>query len=604
MACADQHGISPVTGSSASLDSLRTWQQRCGSRRAGLLIGLIALIVFAIGSARLPVVDRDEARFAQASRQMLESTTWTGWVVPRVGDRLRLNKPPLIYWLQAACAWVFTGGDAATDAIWMYRVPSLIAGLVTVLITWRLGTALFDARVGVLGALIIALAPIMAWETHQARSDQVLVACTTMAMWALWHLWRGRSDRRSTRFGRWHLVLWLAVALGVMTKGPITPMVVGLTAITLALVARTPRWIVSLGLGRGLLIVALLVGPWVALVAQQVGLEHYLAIIADETLGRSASAKEGHAGPPGYHAALLIAMLWPGSMLTAVAVCWAWPRALAGRAHTGVARSRWVARLSVRPRRDAELFCLAWVLPAWLVFELVSTKLPHYTMPLYPPLALLSARAVYAASAGAIPGVRSFLPRFGVGAWLVVGGLIGIASPIGLWLVAGGRDDLVVAATAIAAAALAGVILLRTLMFTRAESFARAQYASLAVALVASVVLIGVILPRSPTPWVTTRLARALDDLDPARTRPLATVGFYEDSLTFLTRDRIEHPSDAHAEDWIDDWLAAHPRGLLVLTRRLAETRPALHRLAEVAGFDYAKGDPVDLVIVSRTIEP
>src|SRR5690606_24117103 len=96
-----------------------------------------------------------------------------GVVLPKVQDRPRLNKPPLIYWLQAASAAVFTRGDPFRDAIWMYRVPSLIAAIAAVLITWRIGVGLFDdlwggASAAWLGAALLAVSPIVVWESHQA----------------------------------------------------------------------------------------------------------------------------------------------------------------------------------------------------------------------------------------------------------------------------------------------------------------------------------------------------------------------------------------------------------------------------------------------------
>src|SRR5688572_18053847 len=70
--------------------------------RGGVALLLLCLVVYVPGQAGLPPIDRDESRFAQASRQMAASGTVEGWVVPRIQDRPRLNKPPLIYWLQAA----------------------------------------------------------------------------------------------------------------------------------------------------------------------------------------------------------------------------------------------------------------------------------------------------------------------------------------------------------------------------------------------------------------------------------------------------------------------------------------------------------------------
>src|SRR4051812_21387330 len=80
---------------------------RLNAWAAGVLLVALCLAVYLPGFFAIPVVDRDEARFAQASRQMLESGDY---VVPRVQGTPRLNKPPLIYWLQATAARVLTGG--------------------------------------------------------------------------------------------------------------------------------------------------------------------------------------------------------------------------------------------------------------------------------------------------------------------------------------------------------------------------------------------------------------------------------------------------------------------------------------------------------------
>ena len=88
---------------------------------AAVLI-LLASVVLLPGLASIPVVDRDEARFVQASRQMLDSGTLEGWTVPMVGEKYRLNKPPLIYWLQATSAGVLSGFESASASIWMYPV--------------------------------------------------------------------------------------------------------------------------------------------------------------------------------------------------------------------------------------------------------------------------------------------------------------------------------------------------------------------------------------------------------------------------------------------------------------------------------------------------
>jgi 4-amino-4-deoxy-L-arabinose transferase-like glycosyltransferase len=438
----------------------------------GLII--LCLLVYIPGLWTIPPVDRDESRFAQASRQMLESGTLEGWVVPRVQDKPRLNKPPLIYWAQATSAAILGDApgqwawlDGGSENIWVYRVPSVLGAIATVLMTWRLGARMFDPRAGWLAAALLAVCPIVVWDAHQARADQLLLALTTATMFSLWRLW-SRTPRHAAdealriRGSGWSITFWLFLSLGIMAKGPITPMIAGLTCVTLSVVSREWRWLRRLRPVMGVVIVLAAVSPWVYLVGHEVGWSKYLKIVYDETIGRSAGAKEGHWGPPGYHIVLLGVLFWPGSLLTAAAIGRAWRRGMR-RQDTSLSRDRkgasaceqvggadprqsvssdfqqsgsftpyaestvpdrttavrsgapraplrsrlrrvWESLRDARPSRRAELFLLAWMLPSWVVFELVSTKLPHYTMPLYPAVALISARMLLS--------LTSMRPRF------------------------------------------------------------------------------------------------------------------------------------------------------------------------------------------------
>lgn len=580
---------------------LRAQQRLARSPLAGLALILICLAVYLPGQFSIPAVDRDESRFAQASRQMLEDGFLAGsteaLVVPRVQDRPRLNKPPLIYWTQALAALVFTAGDPALDAIWMYRVPSLLAAIIAALCTWRLGTRLFDARVGLLAALLLAISPIMIWESHQARADMLLLAISTASMLALQRTLTTRSLRDA-------IILWVLVSLGILTKGPITPMIVVLTLSAWMILHRSPRAAAGVRPLLALPIIAALCLPWVILVAQQVGWNNYLSIIFDETLGRSAAPKEGHAGPPGYHLALLPALLWPGSMLLGVALVWIWLR-ISSRARAARAAGnspsqpegararlrRWI--VGIPSRRAPELFLISWIVPSWLVFELVSTKLPHYTLPLYPALAILAARCLFACDAGVVPNLRSALVRFGLNAWLLIGAGWVVAAPLALAILGGAADSILVLITAIAAAILGILGLAATSILLYQDQFARAQTVALLTTAASLSLTLGIILPHSPTPWVSRRAADALLLADPARQHPLAAVGFHEDSLIFNTHGRIQRLADEDLANWIAD----HPTGIVLI--------PADHPGAELlgraqsttTGFNYSRGKPVTLEV-------
>ena len=148
--------------------------------RPYVLLLLLCLGLYLPGLASLPVTDRDEARFAQASRQMLETRDF---INIRFQDEARNKKPAGIYWLQAAAVSLFS--DAQSAAIWPYRLPSLLAAAAAVLLSFGLGNALVGRKAAFLGAAVLAASVELVVEAHLAKTDAVLLACVVAAQLAL-----------------------------------------------------------------------------------------------------------------------------------------------------------------------------------------------------------------------------------------------------------------------------------------------------------------------------------------------------------------------------------------------------------------------------------
>lgn len=582
-----------------------------GGPVGGLALVVICLTVYLPGLVSIPPIDRDESRFAQASRQMFESRALApterddglhagGLTIPRVQGRDRLNKPPLIYWLQAASAAVLTGGDPRHDAIWMYRVPSLIAAIVTVLATWRIGLSMFDPRAAWLGAALLAVSPVFVWEAHQARADHVMVACTTLAVWGLWTVWRGRGAaaapvtshlRRSVAPA---LLLWLPLALGILTKGPIAPLVVGLTALSLSLNSRQWRWLGATRPLLGLLIVGVVVVPWLFAVARHVGLERYWSVVYKEVFVRAGSAKEGHWGPPGYHLVLLVALFWPGSLLAGAAFARAIRRGFrvddAGfRPLSSPLRRAWRAIVNARPARPAECFLFAWIVPAWIVFELSFTKLPHYTMPLYPAIALLTGRGVLAAASGSLVLPRSQRP--GTALWLGLSFVLAVGIPVGLFTL-GVRHSGSIYVLGVPWIASLLVFAYHARGAFASERVLITQLAGVVLAVALWVFALHALLPGAKRLFLTDLLAERIAEIDPEGVRPIAAIGYHEDSLVFRTRAAVLLIEEQQqGEFWRE-----HPDGLLIVPKeRILRSHSVL---AEVEGFNYSKGRRQGLAIV------
>ena len=150
------------------------------------------------------------------------------------------------------------------------------------------------------------------------------------------------------------------------------PMFVALPALALSVKARSWRWLLPLRPWAGLALTVLVVAPWFAAIAWKSGGAFYAEAIGHDMLGKVGGAAERHWAPPGAYAVTVFATFWPGAAFAAMSL------PFARRARAG----------------DAVAFVIAAVLPAWLIFEAVPTKLPHYVLPLMPWLAILTALAL------------------------------------------------------------------------------------------------------------------------------------------------------------------------------------------------------------------
>lgn len=544
--------IFPVTSRAS-----RSWT------RAGVPLLILGLTVYLPGLASIPPIDRDESRFAQASRQMLESGTLEGWIVPRIQDRPRLNKPPLIYWLQATSAFVLGDPDTLSthQNILAYRLPSALCALATVLLVWRLGMRLVGPRASLLAGAMLAVCPLVAFDAHQARADQLLLTLTSASMLLLGTIYTDRARSRRVPIAR-AMLFWTCLAFSILAKGPITPMIAALAVLALCITTRRARWLGALRPAIGLPLLLLLTLPWLVAVASTVGWSSYLSTISDETIGRSATAKEGHWGPPGYHLVLLVPLFFPGSILTAIALTRSIKRALP----SAPTRS---ARLTGAPP-SATLFLLAWIIPAWLVFEFVSTKLPHYTMPLYPAIALLTARALLASFRSRAPDADKRSSRIGFAVWLVIAVVLLLAPWLVLlpWLHAidtpPDRPMPALQTALILTASLAALAVVTFFLITARRLIRLGQPGLLPATLLAVLTLalshaglFQFLLPRANT--ASPRIAQAFYELDPEQHQQWGILNYHEDSLIFLTRGHLHRLNTGD----IELWQARHPAGYI-----------------------------------------
>jgi 4-amino-4-deoxy-L-arabinose transferase-like glycosyltransferase len=485
--------------------------------RAVAVLAVTALLAFLPGFFQIPPMDRDEARFAQATKQMLESGDY---IDIRFQDEVRYKKPVGIYWMQAAVVKVADalGKADAHTTISLYRIPSLLGALGAVLLTYWTALAFVSRRAAVLAGLMMATSILLGAEARLAKTDAVLLLTVVAAMGAMARAYL--AERRPGASGRagWGLpaVFWTALAVGILVKGPLILMVAGLTILALAVADRSLRWIGSLKPIPGIIWLCILVLPWFLAIMGRAGNSFFAESVGRDLFGKVISAQEAHGAPPGYYFVLFWVTFWPAATLAGMAI-----------------PSVWAAR-----REKGAKFLLAWIVPAWIVFELVPTKLPHYVLPLYPAIAILIAGVVDPH----ILARQRWLER-GTGWWFVLPVLLGIGSIVALVVFA---QKLGLLAWPFAAAAM-----IFGLWAWRLYSADGAEYSLLRAMLAALLLAFGIfsiILPSMNTAFPSAALAQMLREAD-CKKPQVAAAGYHEPSLVFLvgTETELVDGSDAAA---------------------------------------------------------
>ena len=532
--------------------------------RAPLFAALVALIAGLPGLFAMPPLDRDESRFAQATSQMLETGDY---VVIKFQDQPRFKKPVGIHWLQAVSVKVFS--DAEDRRIWAYRIPSLLGAMLAAAACAWGAAALFDPRTGLLAGSILGATFLLSSEAFIAKTDAALCGSTTLAMAALARAYA--AQLKGETIGKWtKLAFWLGLSVAALIKGPVGLLVAILALAGLAIWDRKAGWMKDLGWSWGAILFAAIVLPWAMMITVATDGAFWGAAVGGDLAPKMAGGQEGHAGPFGYHTLLAPLLAFPATLLLPAGLVVGWTR----RSEPGVR------------------FALCWLVPTWLMFELLPTKLVHYELPAYGALAMLMAAAVREP-----PGpIARWL---GAALSVLMGALLAAVAVYGQKEFGTGGDlawTVLAAVLALAAGIVGAVLLLR-------RASARALVVAGALGVGAHIALTGGLIPRLEPLFLSKDVADALDSarLSPrsGAAGPVALTGYSEPSLVFQLGTTTELTDGEGAADAISEG-----RPAVVEAREEKPFRKAMAQLgltprpvATIEGLNYSDGDQERLVV-------
>ncbi|MDE2379800.1 glycosyltransferase family 39 protein [Bradyrhizobium sp.] len=535
--------------------------------RAVAFLVLCALLLFLPGFFTIPPVDRDEARFAQATKQMVESRDY---VDIRFQDDVRYKKPVGIYWLQSAAVETASalGLPRAELRIWVYRLPSLFGAIGAVLMTYWAALGFVTRRAAVLAALMMCASVVLGVEARLAKTDAMLLFTVVAAMGAMARVYlswqRGEDDPHPP--WSWPAIFWTALAAGILLKGPLILMFAGLTVIALAIQDRDAAWLWRLRPVWGLMWVLVLVLPWFVAIVFRAGDQFFADSVGGDMLSKL-GAQESHGAPPGVYLLLFWVTFWPGAPLAAMA-----------------APAVWRAR-----REPGAQFLLAWLIPSWIVFEVVLTKLPHYVLPLYPAIAILTAGALERRVLS-----RSWLTR-GAAWWFAIPALGSIIAVVGAVMLT--RQPAFAAWPFIAAALIFGLFAWWLYDDNHAE---RSLLNALVAALMLAFAVYGVVVPSLTPMFPSAEVARALRSVTCVGPKA-AAAGYHEPSLVFMAGTSTLLTDGSGAADFLKQgscrFALVEQRSERSFAAR-AEAIGLRYKVgARIDGYNFSQGRPISIAI-------
>jgi len=535
--------------------------------RAITFLLLCGLLLFLPGFFNIPPIDRDEARFAQATKQMVETDDF---VDIRFQDDVRYKKPVGIYWLQAAAVETAAalGLPRAQVRIWLYRVPSLIGAIGAVLLTYWTALAFVTRRAAVLAGLLLASSVLLGAEARLAKTDAMLLLTVVAAMGALAHLYLSWQRGEDPAHPPWMTpaIFWTALAFSILIKGPLILLFIGLTIGTLAILDRSAVWLRRLRPVWGLSWMLVLVLPWFVAIFWRAGDAFFADSVGGDMLSKLLP-QESHGAPPGSYLLLFWVTFWPGAPLAAMA-----------------APAVWRAR-----REPGAQFLLAWLVPSWIVFELVLTKLPHYVLPLYPAIAILTVGALERRVLS-----RSWLVR-GAAWWFIIPALASMLAVIGAITLT--RQPVFLAWPFVAAALIFGLFAWWMYDDNRAE---RSLLNAVVAAMFLAAAIYGIVMPALTPLFPSAEIAHALRNVVCVGPKA-AAAGFHEPSLVFMTGTSTVLTDGSGAADFLGQGSCRFALVEKTSERAFAQRAEAIGLRYNVAnrieGYNISQGRAISIAI-------
>jgi 4-amino-4-deoxy-L-arabinose transferase-like glycosyltransferase len=313
--------------------------------------------------------DSNEAFYAETPREMLASGDY---VNPTFNYHVRLNKPPLSYWVVVPF-YKLLGVSETSE-----RLPIVLAALVMIATAFGLGRLFFSVDAGLLAAIGLATSPRFLMFSRRIMIDVYVAMFMALAL-----LMFAMAYKRPERRRLYLLLMYVCIGLGVITKGPIAALLPAVAVLIYFAIGRRLSELRRIMLPAGLIVVALIVLPWYLAIYFQHGWGHIEAFIIKDNLSRYMQPIWGPHRGIFFYLPVVIGDFFPWSIFL-VPLCWValqrlWPFMRDTTQPWSVERIRW----------DNYALLLIWIAVIAVFFSLSRSKEDLYVLPIYPAAAAL-----------------------------------------------------------------------------------------------------------------------------------------------------------------------------------------------------------------------
>ncbi len=520
-----------------------------------LFLGICFLIYFQ-GILNLPVLDRDEARFATASKTMIIEKDF---IDIRMVDETRYKKPIGIYWSQAFMNSIF--GSYPYDKIWVYRLPSIL-GIFLCLILIFFSLKRFETpETSFLSVFFLTFSILTISEIHQAKTDGLLFLFISICNLIVY---RVINEKKSSYI----FLFWISLAAGILIKGPIILIFIFIPLLAFSIYKKKNyfSYVWSISAFFTFLLITI---PWFVLINIKSGGLFWNESVGNDLFNKVKSGQESHGFPPGYYTLLVLLFFWPGCIFL-----------------FNLFKHLKSNFKKILKNDDYTFYLvLSFILP-FLFFELIPTKLPHYVFPSYLPLSILLSRSITKANFNRATLKFSLIP------------LIIFPLTITSFLIYAVSEYSEIDNIFFIIIALLALHIFALFYFRLKEKVMNIIYISGIFQISIFLILVFFLIPKLDKLWVSDKINRIITNYENTVDQTF-TFGFNEPSLLFLT----SHKTENNSFDDLTVKKIQNNKILLIVTgefiKNIEEQKQfeSFFLVDEFIGFNYSRGREIEFKI-------